>query len=525
MKKRMSNTHNFHRDRESAVTLCTTTLRLVVILVLGALILSGCINPLESFVQNSGGGNGEGSLSITIGQGIGSSTWEPAVQLRTPSKYVVSGVGPLGAEFETTIDSIDPEDSETIDIPALIAGTWSISVDALNEGGVRIATGSDTTTVSAGEESSLSISLRPTEGYGNLNVSIDWTSISGVTHSDISTSAALYEEFGSAGPVTLSTEAVTTDRWTVNELVPAGSYIFEFALTIEDANGDLVDIYTIREAVRILGDGLVTEQTISVTDADIAAWTDIGLLVNVDGQDPVSVSMSDPLSVEQGEEVTISAVNVPNGADLIWTVGGTTLAHETGSSIILRTEELPIGVSMVVLRVTYQDRLSLFSFRIEIEAASIVYAIGEPGPAGGIVFYDKGDDSDGWRYLEAWSADEGEYQWKTSTTGTSGTSMEVGSGFTNTYTAMAGAEHPAAGVARNASHGGFNDWFLPSKDELDLMFQRKQEIGNFEAFYYWSSSEDVDNDGSAWAQWFGTSGFQTTLGKTNDPWVRVIRRF
>ena len=525
MKKRMSNTHNFHRDRDSAVTLCTATLRLVVIIVLGALVLSGCVNPLESFVQDSGIGNEEGSLSITIGQGIGTSTWQPQAQLRTPHKYVVSGVGPLGAELETTIESIDPEDSETIDIPALLAGTWSISVDALNEGGVRIATGSDTTTVSAGEESSLSISLRPTEGYGNLSIAIDWTSISGVTHSDIGASAALYEEFGSAGPVTLSTEAVTTDSWTVNELVPAGSYIFEFALTIADANGDLVDIYTIREAVRILGDGLVTEQTISVTDADIVAWTDIGLLVSVDGQDPVSVSMNDPLSVEQGEEVTISAVNVPNDADLKLTVEGTTLAHDTGSSIILPTEDLPNGVSTVVLRITYQGSVSLFSFRLEIEAASTVYAIGGPGPAGGIVFHDKGDDSDGWRYLEAWTEDEGRYRWKTSNTGSSGTSTETGSGFANTYTGMSGTEHTAAEVARNASHGGFNDWFLPSKDELDLMFQRKQEIGHFEAFYSWSSSENVDDDGRAWAQWFGTSGFQTTLGKTNDPWVRVIRRF
>jgi hypothetical protein len=29
------------------------------------------------------------------------------------------------------------------------------------------------------------------------------------------------------------------------------------------------------------------------------------------------------------------------------------------------------------------------------------YKIGDTGPAGGIVFYDKGFVSDGWRYLEA----------------------------------------------------------------------------------------------------------------------------
>jgi TolB-like protein len=33
--------------------------------------------------------------------------------------------------------------------------------------------------------------------------------------------------------------------------------------------------------------------------------------------------------------------------------------------------------------------------------SQIVYKIGDIGPAGGIIFYDKGNDSRGWRYLEA----------------------------------------------------------------------------------------------------------------------------
>ena len=36
---------------------------------------------------------------------------------------------------------------------------------------------------------------------------------------------------------------------------------------------------------------------------------------------------------------------------------------------------------------------------------AIDYKIGDEGPAGGVIFYDKGEYSDGWRYLEAAPAD------------------------------------------------------------------------------------------------------------------------
>ena len=112
--------------------------------------------------------------------------------------------------------------------------------------------------------------------------------------------------------------------------------------------------------------------------------------------------------------------------------------------------------------------------------ASWRYEIGAAGPAGGVVFYDKGEYTDGWRYLEAWTADEaGTYQWKTSDTDTPGTSTDLGSGHENTYNAMSGTEHPAAEVVRNATHGGYSDWFLPSKEELNEMYIQREAIGGF----------------------------------------------
>lgn len=152
------------------------------------------------------------------------------------------------------------------------------------------------------------------------------------------------------------------------------------------------------------------------------------------------------------------------------------------------------------------------------------FQIGDAGPAGGIVFYDKGEYTDGWRYLEAWTADEdGTYQWKTDNTSTPGTSTEVGSGYDNTYSGMTGAEHPAAEVVRNATHGGYNDWFLPSSDELDQMYLQSGGIGGFASTYYWTSSEHWSRD-SARIQTFD-DGDTFYWNKDNDRRVRAARAF
>ncbi|MGD9162211.1 MAG: DUF1566 domain-containing protein [Desulfobacteraceae bacterium] len=76
----------------------------------------------------------------------------------------------------------------------------------------------------------------------------------------------------------------------------------------------------------------------------------------------------------------------------------------------------------------------------------------------------------------------------------------------NTLAVVNSCEEPdcAARLAVKYSAGEKNDWFLPSRDELNEMFinLHKKGAGNFKSIYYWSSSEY--NSVTAWYQSFGT---------------------
>jgi hypothetical protein len=71
---------------------------------------------------------------------------------------------------------------------------------------------------------------------------------------------------------------------------------------------------------------------------------------------------------------------------------------------------------------------------------------------------------------------------------------------------------------------GNNNWFLPSKDELNAMYTELKVygVGNFADDWYWSSSEDSST--TAWNQYF-VSGAQINQMKHSSYYVRACRAF
>jgi hypothetical protein len=77
-------------------------------------------------------------------------------------------------------------------------------------------------------------------------------------------------------------------------------------------------------------------------------------------------------------------------------------------------------------------------------------------------------------------------------------------------------------MTRSYTGGGYSDWFLPSIDELNLMYQQKLVIGNLANNWYWSSSES----GASVARFMAfNDGGQGDYYKAYSCLVRAVRAF
>ena len=167
--------------------------------------------------------------------------------------------------------------------------------------------------------------------------------------------------------------------------------------------------------------------------------------------------------------------------------------------------------------------------------------VGDLGPGGGVVFYvlDPSVKSR-WHFLEAspedWNDGESDPKslWcnnqksfvKSSLTGNtpakSVTSGLVGSGAKNTQSILSSCSNGAANVSAAYRGAGYGNWYLPSKEELNLMYKNRDLIGGFESGAYWSSTEAGANYSGA--QSF-SDGTQLFTQKCCPRYVRPIRAF
>lgn len=100
----------------------------------------------------------------------------------------------------------------------------------------------------------------------------------------------------------------------------------------------------------------------------------------------------------------------------------------------------------------------------------------------------------------------------------------IGKGLTNTTLIInsQGAGEYAARACMDLESGGYSDWVLPTIDELNLLYENKDIIGNFVLYSYWSSTE-INEDGSCGINF--KDGKIYNYYKDGEAEVRPIRYF
>jgi uncharacterized protein len=130
------------------------------------------------------------------------------------------------------------------------------------------------------------------------------------------------------------------------------------------------------------------------------------------------------------------------------------------------------------------------------------YEPGDTGPTGGFIFYKNPNSAaDGWRYLEAAPVDQSAgAKWGCFRRALDGArATAVGTGKKNTEEMLAACPErgSAAELCANYSLNGVRGWFLPSRDELALMYRNLRaagvadfrDAGLTDNSTYWSSSQ------------------------------------
>ena len=122
------------------------------------------------------------------------------------------------------------------------------------------------------------------------------------------------------------------------------------------------------------------------------------------------------------------------------------------------------------------------------------YKIGDTGPAGGLIFLDKGNSTGGWRYLEA-APQETEKEFAFGDLFVGITGRKVGDGKENTdkfleYIQQRGGVNTAVWYCGELEINGYDDWYLPSTDELLYIYNNLylKNIGGFKSARYKSST-------------------------------------
>ena len=227
-----------------------------------------------------------------------------------------------------------------------------------------------------------------------------------------------------------------------------------------------------------------------------------------------------------GATGTLAATVAPATAtakNVTWSSSAAAVATVSANGVVT-----PLTAGTTTITVTTVDGGLTATCTVTVNPTAV--AIGD-SYGGGIVAYvlqsgDPGYDANVQHGLIAAKADQSiGTQWNNGSnvaTGATGTAIGTGQANTTAIVTIQGAGSYAAQLCNDLTEGGYDDWFLPSKDELNKLYINKVAIGGFAEDYYWSSSEF--SAFNAWGQNF-SDGYQFINVKYYTFRVRAVRAF
>lgn len=222
----------------------------------------------------------------------------------------------------------------------------------------------------------------------------------------------------------------------------------------------------------------------------------------------------------------LSDTDVVGGGDTDDVTGDTDPTQDTD-------EATPTVADLLAGGATVQEILDAGHTPLEVYDAdpSLLTTIYGSLYQGGYVFYL--NTTDGTGLVSDPGATRDSYPWSgvawgcpdSDVSGADGTAVGTGQQNTLDIVAACPGTDTAASVCANLTLSGYSDWFLPSRDELQLMYTNLKDNGNkgnLHANHYWSSSEG--STGSAYYVYFAT-GSPSLDDKTAPDRVRAVRAF